>query len=256
MTDDRMGTVSRAMAVMTAIAEADSEVAIIDLAKRLDLPQSTCHRLLDLLAADGFVTRNAKLRRYGPGPSLQRVAALVAGRTDLGKVALPIIERLTAESGETSLVGRYSELDRTLFFTQAVDAPNPLRYRIDLYVPEPVALGASGRAVVAWLSRDEQEAAFEPVRDRWPSFEAFEAELQEIRDRGFALSSGEKIDEAVGIAAPVRGLGDKLIGSITTTIPRQRFDKRRLGEIAALVMEAAKQVSLLCGSGKAGEERH
>jgi DNA-binding IclR family transcriptional regulator len=177
MTEDRMGTVSRAMAVLTAIAEADGDVAIIDLAAMLDLPQSTCHRLLDLLAADGFVQRNAKLRRYGAGPSFQRLAALVAGRTDLATLAAPIMRRLTQESGETSLLGRYDSRERSLFFVYSADAPNPLRYRIDLFKPAPAGCGASGRAAAAFLPAEEREALFGGVASQWASPGAFAAEL-------------------------------------------------------------------------------
>ncbi len=243
-----MGTVSRAMAVLTVIAESESEVAIIDLAAKLYLPQSTCHRLLDLLAADGFVERNPKLRRYGPGPNLQRVAALVAQRTDLTTLAAPIMKRLTEESGETSVLGRYAPTDRSLFFVRSVDAPHPLRYRINLFQHIPVGVGASGRAAAAWLPADDISEAYRAVSDHWPSQSAFEAELEAIRVRGYAVSHGEKFDGAVGIAAPVFASGKTLIGSLSVTIPQHRFENARIEEIAGHVTSAAAEISRLSGS--------
>lgn len=248
MSEDKMGTVSRAMAVLTVIAEAESDVAIIDLAAALDLPQSTCHRLLDLLAVGGFVQRNAKLRRYGPGPNLQRMAALVMERTDLMALAAPIMAKLTAESGETSLLGRYSPKDRTLHFIHSEDAPNPIRYRIGLFEPLPVGQGASGRAVAAYLPAEEIEAVHQAVRERWPTAEGFAIELATIRAGGYAISRGEKLEGAVGIGAPVFGPADTIVGSLAVTIPEQRFEPSRLDVLAGQVKKAAGELSRLQGA--------
>ena len=55
------GTVSRALSVLTVVAQADETVGVKDVAHALALPMSTSHRLLDLF----FTQKAARLAEFG-----------------------------------------------------------------------------------------------------------------------------------------------------------------------------------------------
>ena len=58
------GTVTRVLDVLRSFGDGPAEWALGDLAKSLDLPSSTVHRLLMLLAAEGFVEVDERAHRY------------------------------------------------------------------------------------------------------------------------------------------------------------------------------------------------
>jgi DNA-binding IclR family transcriptional regulator len=61
------------------------------------------------------------------------------------------------------------------------------------------------------------------------------------------VSRGEKLEGAVGIGAPVFAHGTDVLGSLSVTIPEQRFDEAAIDEIAAQVIRAAAELSRLQG---------
>src|SRR5690606_21507438 len=57
--------------------------------------------------------------------------------------------------------------------------------------------------------------------------EALAKELATIRERGYAVSFGERYDGAVGIAAPVIVRG-AVVGGLSITVPQSRLDVDRI----------------------------
>ena len=56
---------------------------------------------------------------------------------------------------------------------------------------------------------------------------------------GFAQTTGQRAQGAVGIFAPVHEAG-KVVGSIGLDIPEQRFQRARLPQLAKLVIAASE----------------
>src|SRR3546814_14265980 len=75
--------------------------------------------------------------------------------------------------------------------------------------PVPLYWGASGKAILAFLPDDEieqilrREGASPASGEKPPSLRARMAELREVRERGYAISEGQKLPGARGVAAPV-----------------------------------------------------
>jgi DNA-binding IclR family transcriptional regulator len=74
--------------------------------------------------------------------------------------------------------------------------------------------------------------------------------LREIRDRGYAITRGQRIPGAVGLAAPIFGPNGDVLGDIATSIPEQYFDKASERRIARLVLQCAIDTTTEIG-GKA-----
>ena len=99
---DTRGTVARVVGLMRALAEAGREVGVSELARRLELPVSTVHRLLKLLIEEGMAEKAHDRRRYRAGLELFRVGALVANQRHQAEVVEPFLRRVGEECGEAS----------------------------------------------------------------------------------------------------------------------------------------------------------
>jgi DNA-binding IclR family transcriptional regulator len=248
------GTVGRLVEVLRHLAEAEGEVTVKGLAQSAGLPPSTAHRLLGLLAREGLVEPDPARHRYRPGLEYYRLAALIMGRLDLAALARPIMDAVVAECGETCVLGLYLPAERRMMFVARVDSAHPLRYPLELHRPLSVAWGATGRAILAFLPEAEIEAVLtmgEPspaTGASLPPPATMRRQLEAIRARSIAVSHGEKIPGAVGIAAPVTRAGGRVIGSLALTIPELRFRKEAESRLVELVRSRAAELSRALGA--------
>jgi DNA-binding IclR family transcriptional regulator len=252
MTEQTTGTVARAMLLLRALAEADDDVSVAALATGLGLPRPTVHRLVNLLCQQGIAEPRPD-GRYGIGPELARVAALVTKRRSLTELALPMLRAAVAQCGETCVLGVYLPAHAAMTFAAEVPSMHPLGYRIPIDTMIPVVWGASGLAILAHRPDAELDSVLaraEPSPTLGlpvPTRDELEARLAEVRKRGFAYSQGEKIPDSRGIAAPVRGASGLSVACLVLTIPRVRYRAAKLAQLGRLVIDQADRVSSLLG---------
>lgn len=245
---ESMGTVARALSVLTVLAEAKESVGVKEVAAAVGLPMSTSHRLLDLLLEAGFVEKDESRRRYAIGMEFLRVANLVSQKTSYAAMVQPVLDRITRETGETSMYCSYLPTKRAVMYAAKSDSAHSLRFRIALFQESPVEWGASGLAILANLPPEVQaeiQAASNPApasRKRL-SRAAFFERIETVKRNGYAFSESEKLADSIGIAVPVMLGADRLGGSITLTIPKVRFVRTKLGGYVALLKKEAEALS-------------
>jgi DNA-binding IclR family transcriptional regulator len=250
------GPIQRAADLLRLLAEAEDSVAVRDVAKALDLPASTSHRLLRQFVSAGFVVADPATRRYRVGPVLQRLAALIHSRADLAKTVQPYLEAITSEVDETSFFTTYDASTASVAFIAKADCSQALSYRIHLNRPYSAYWGSSSRAIVAHLPESEVQriiaaAGPSPVGRRAPLREdQFRRHLEQIRRRGYAVTRGQKLTGGIGTAAPVFDTTG-VVGSITVTVPEVRFGPHLGSPLQKLVMRYAGQLSLHLGNATA-----
>ncbi len=113
--------------------------------------------------------------------------------------------------------------------------------------------GASGRAVMAFLSEQDRKTVVERTRlapateHTITSPEALEQVLAEVRERGYAFSQEERRLGGVGIAAPVFGPGGHVVGEVGVSVPTQRFAPDDEPRLARLVTACAAGITATLG---------
>lgn len=244
MTTDTVGTVARALSVLKVIAEADSAIGVKDVAASLNLPMSTSHRLLDLLQREGFVAKDFERRRYRVGPEFFRLANIVGQDSTLATVVQPALERLTKETGETSLFALHLSGKQAMCFAAKCDSPHTLRFRVPLYEDLPLVWGAAGLAILAFLPAEVQadalkHAAPSPLTGRRLNRAEFLGEIEKVKSSGVAITRNEALPDAAEIAAPVYSGSNHIVGSIMLAIPAPRFSQSKIKLYSEMVRNAA-----------------
>jgi DNA-binding IclR family transcriptional regulator len=239
-------SVTNALRVMEALADAEGPMAVTELGQKLGLAASTTHRILATLAAEGFAVRVPAMRRYQAGPGLVRLARRsLLDNVRLTEAARPALRRLAAESGETSQLTVLDGWDTVAIdhvdSTQPVIVHHPAGSRV------PAHATAVGQAILAHLP----EVAARLARDGLVGHSsrtitdpaAFVAELEMIRHRGYAINVGQLHPETAGVAAPIIEESGAVIGSIGISGPAARVgDPDRLTELAQMAVLAAAHV--------------
>lgn len=221
------GTVARALHVLRLIAECEGPVTVKYISERLSLAPATSHRLLQMLTQEGFAEK-VKAGQYSIGPQLWRVSSLVVEGSSVAKRVQSTIDRAAMEFNETVMFGLYLPTDGALSFEGRADGRQLLTYTISMHRPTPLIWGASGKSVLAFLDEAVIDAVYErestsPAHGQAkPGIDKLKAELAEIRSRGWATSSGQKLPGARGIAAPIFG-SHGIVGCICLTSPEIRI---------------------------------
>jgi DNA-binding IclR family transcriptional regulator len=242
------GTVARTLSMLRVIAEAKGSVGVKDVADALHLPMSTSHRLLDLLLQAGFVQKEKVKRRYGIGAEFFRLANVVARKTSMASLVQPLLDDLAHKTGETALFAAYLPAQHSVAYVAKADSPHSLRFRIDLFQSVPPEWGATGLAILAFLPEEEQDAVFararpSPVTGRRLTRAAYLERLAAVRRDGFAVTEGEKLPDAVGIAVPIEAMPGEFVGSLALTIPKVRFVRAKTRAYVQLLRGATARFS-------------
>ena len=235
------------------IEEQSTEVGVREMATGLGVSPSTAHRLLTELAKADFVQHHASTGRYSISLEFLRLAHLTIGHLSLQRVAMTHMQRLTAACNETSLLGIYDAARQEMMVLAIVESSHQLRYKVDLNKWLPVHAGASGLAIVAFLSDEKIEfivarTGLAPLTPRSITQRIkFEAELQKIRQRGYAITHGQRTPGAVGLGAPIFDSSGEVVGDICLTVPESRFDAGSQERIAELLKACASEVTKAIG---------
>jgi IclR family acetate operon transcriptional repressor len=241
-----LNTLEKCVRILTLFTETTPVLGVAEIAERLQLPRSTAYRYISALRAHRFVEEAPGGSGYRLGGRVLEMAASMA-RKPLREVALPHMERIARETGETALLCGLRE--HVGVCLEKVDGTHALRVSYELGETYPLHAGATGKAILAHLDPGELEAVIGDVG--LPRFtEAtitsegrLKKELAKIRACGYAESEGESLAGTHGIASPIFSPSGRVVGSVGVSVPDLRAEEKNRERLIRLVVEAAKKIS-------------
>ena len=96
-------SVERALDILEILAEADSEMALNELASGAHLNTSTCHHLLATLVKRGYAGQTSRTRNYFLGPQITELSDSRLKQFNLLDIAMPELRRLNEKTLESVL---------------------------------------------------------------------------------------------------------------------------------------------------------
>lgn len=235
--------VERTTRLITALAaNPDGLPTGNDLARGIGANIATTNRLVSTALATGLALHHQGTLH--PGPRLFHWAALLGPDIDTARIARPILRELAEESGETIGLIQFHADTKEAVMTTVVDGVKPLHYGLASGVPIPLYAGAGGKAILAHCPPGDVRALkLEPLTERTQTnLRDLEKDLEDIRERGWAIGDGERIPDAFGVSAPYF-INGTITGSITATVTRLRLPEIDVQALARMVQQAAKQLT-------------
>jgi len=247
-------SVDRAASLLLALGECPGEAGVTELARRLGLHKSTASRLLATLQRRGLVEQDEESGKYRLGLVVIRLAERAERTLDLGRIALPELERLARATRETVTLG-IADGDACLTVAQ-VDGPNVVACPDWTGRTTPLHCVASGKVLLAAMAeRDVLRIARPGLPARTArtitGLEVLLEELARVRRRGYATAFSEWIEGTNGVAVPVADARGRVIASIGVWGPAFRVTAGRVAEIVASARAAAAAVTIRLGGAAA-----
>ena len=221
----------RVTQVLDAFAESANDLGVTEIARELGCSKSVVHRILATLVDTGYVAADPTTHRYRLGTKALRLARAGSADGELRRRALPHLQAVRERTGESATLSLLRGHVRV--YAQQLESRHVVRQTVEVGSEAPLHLGASGKAILAFL--DDPHAAA-------PRSASLEASLERIRRRGYAVSRGERIPGASSVAAPVFDHAG-VIGSISAAGVLARSDARRIARYGAVVIAEARALS-------------
>ena len=242
----QVGSVARALALLDALAEAPAGVNA--LARRIGVNPSSASRLLGTLERGGLVEREPG-GPYRLGLHLVALADRVLARLDVRDLARPHLRALVDATGETATlsVPGGDEAVTVDFIPGGASVVSMAR----LGRPSVGHATAAGKVVLAF-GRDGMAPAGSGELARFTERTivdagALAAEIERVRERGWAEAEGEREPDLNALAAPVFGRGGELEAVLGLQGPAARLTAERRAEVLPALLEASRELSRALG---------
>jgi DNA-binding IclR family transcriptional regulator len=242
----RIEASKRAVAILDALADA-GEVGTNELARRTGLPASTVSRQLGTLAATGLVEQDAATGGYRLGIHVVRLANAVLARLDVRRVARPHLEELVRLTGETATLHVPGEEDAVT--VDFVPSAHFIRHVSQLGRPSVAHATSAGKVMLAFT---DHPLPRRPLRAYTPHTitdgKALAAEIERVREQGFAEAFEEREPGLAAVAAPVWSSARALEAIVALQGPTARFGPAQVRAAVAPLLQHARAISSALGA--------
>lgn len=248
-TKDRGGvqSIERAFAILEEVARHRDGIRLGDLSRRVGLHTSTTFHLAKTMVSLGYLSHVRENKTFRIGRPLFTLAASAFDEVELVAIATPILQRLSAETEESSHFAVRSGDDVVMLARVAGSGAFQLADRVGAV--RPAHCTALGKILLAALDEDELRAylARRPPQaftlKTATDVDRIVREIEVVRRDGIAYDDSEYNAEARCVAVAIRDFTGTVKGAIGISGPVWRLSLQALQEKSRLVRNAADRMS-------------
>jgi DNA-binding IclR family transcriptional regulator len=237
-------TAERAIDVLLLFSEERPLWSASDIAARLDMPRSTTYRYLGTLKGYSLIAEDER-GGYRLGPRVFSLARVARSGVSVIKVAAPHMTALRDRFDETVIL--YERAERDLVSVERAESRQgvSISFTRSQFLPWPA--NSSSKLLLALSDagwRSEMLAMMRPTRyapKTIPDRKALTAELERIRQAGYAIADEERNEGVWGVSAPIT-YGAEVRYCLSVAAPKFRLAGRQKTIVAA-VRETADRIS-------------
>jgi DNA-binding IclR family transcriptional regulator len=242
-------SVERALAILDILARG-GEVGVTAIAGEIGVHKSTAFRLVTTLEQGGLVEQSEDRGKYRLGMGVLRLAGATTARLDVVQEARPVCRRLAALTGETVNIAVLS--GKAALYLDQVAGSSSLQSHNWVGQHIPLHATSNGKVLLTGVDRDRLD---DVLGDDLPAFtdatitdrSLLVAELDAVRERGYATAIDELEPGLTAVAAPIRNAHGDVVAALSVSGPTFRLDGDRLAAAVPELLRAAAEVSFRLG---------
>ncbi|NMH91976.1 helix-turn-helix domain-containing protein [Pseudonocardia bannensis] len=229
---DFIEALARGLEVIAAFGPARPTMSLTEVATATGLARPTARRILLTLAELGYVRSGE--RGFALTPRVLELGVAYVRSMGLWEVARPHMERLVARTNESCSIAQLDGSD--IVYVARVAVPKIVSLAVQIGTRFPALQTSLGKVQLAALPADELDRVLaEPSRSRlvprWqPDRAERDAELREVRARGWALTDEQLTRGIRSVAAPLRDGSGRVIAGINVNTHAAETPVERLLE--------------------------
>lgn len=236
-------SIRKVLRILLAFGDVRPLMNAADLAAELDLPRSSVYRYLALLREMGMLEEVDNGMHRVTHRLLPIARAAQTASSDVVSLVRPVLQRITADTSETSLLLR--RFGYNVVCVDCVPCVRPIRLSLEVGRGMTLHAGSAGKLLLAAMTARERAAYREhlaagagrptvPVPD--------DETLDELAARGWT-ESFEEVDEGVWGTAAVLDDGSGIIGALGLAGPLSRLTPERRAASIEMVRARAAELN-------------
>jgi IclR family pca regulon transcriptional regulator len=212
---DFIEALARGLEVIAAFEPGRESMSLSEVAAATGLARPTARRILLTLAELGYVRSTGA--GYALTPRVLELGTAYVGSQRLWEVARPHLEELSARTHESCSVAQLDGSD--IVYVARVAVPKIVGLSVHIGTRFPALQTSLGKVLLAELSAAElDDVLAEPTRSGltplWqPTRKERDAELRQVRARGWAMTDQQLALGIRSVAAPVHD-GDRVVAAV------------------------------------------
>ena len=245
------GGVDRTIAMLELLALAEEPLKLSDIAHRLGIPKSACHRILASLMENGWATQSNESDCYAMTIRMALIGQKQLDRLEVKDLKQPILNDLAERTRE--LVRLTTVQNNSLVWIgSARGRRSGLVFEPDMSATIVPFATANGKV---WLSNLDREVALRLCLEAGlgqpgqgasvaiRSIEALNRALDEAAAQGYGRARGEAEDGVGAIAVAIKQ-GATVVGTMSIAAPLTRLTDERVAEFIPLLQRAADNMAI------------
>lgn len=240
-------SVDKAIAALNCFSLERPILGVGDISGLTGYTKSTVSRLLTTLHRHGCVERAGGHGKYQLGYRINLWANKGVRQNNLVNIARSVMEKLRDKCGE-EIALYVIEGDRRVCVDRVASLHEIAKVGpVGTYYP--LHAGASGKVLLAYLPKDQRNAIISKGRlEKFTSLtitdhKKLEKDLKAIRNKGYAVSRGEREPDAFSVTAPIWDAGGRIVASISISGPNFRLTDKQLKKDIQEILDASKVIS-------------
>jgi DNA-binding IclR family transcriptional regulator len=242
-----MGTVSKALSLLTYFSRSRTEIGLTDMVKLSGINKATVHRLLSELVQHGIIEQTAEKRHYRLGPALTILGSLREAAVPIREISKGILKRISELTGETAHLSLLrNELLHVVSF--AYSSRHGSRVTMEDVTQITFHSTSSGLAVLSFSSQDFLKKVLSKPLEKHTSLteinlKKIEKKLLSFRRNYLAESiSGFELD-VHSQACPIFDSSRRCIGAVAIAAPVSRMGTSSINVITSALRKAAVELT-------------
>jgi len=215
-------SLERGLAVIRAFGADEPRLTLADVARRSGLTRAAARRFLLTLVELGYVRSDGK--HFELTPRVLELGYAYLSSLSLPEIAEPHLERLAARVRESSSVSVLDGDD--IVYVGRVPTSRIMRVAINVGTRFPAYATSMGRVLLAALDDLDDYLARLEIRPLTPHAiatpEELRAELERVREQGWALVDQELEEGLRSLAAPIRDAGGRVVAAVNVSAHASR----------------------------------
>lgn len=249
--------VEKLLDIIELLSKENRGYSINEIARLLDISVNSVYRICKEMEGRGYLEKRDDSGLYQLGSRFFIIGQVVGSRIDLRAKALPIMEELCDAADETVHLCILQE-NRMVLLDQ-VESRQPIRIHVETGSLMHAHASAFGKCLLAYCPQDvldsivtEKLAVLTP--NTITEANALMAELNKIRNNGWAYDMEEYMEGVRCVGAPIFGSDGRGVAAMGVMSPAFRFSKKKMEEVLPLVLKAANDLSIAMGYGSAAHK--
>ncbi|MEG1774375.1 MAG: IclR family transcriptional regulator, partial [Oscillospiraceae bacterium] len=240
------------LTLLERLSEQDEPIRLQDISRLVQMNESTALRYIATLQKSGYVVQDEDTGRYSLTYKICAVAANVSSHKSIRNICTPYLRSIAHIFSESANVAE--EHDMAVVYIEAVNGPRQLLMTTRrIGNVSPMHCTAVGKLLL--LNYTPQQIDHLIATKGMPAMtqytivtrERLLAELEKVRQQGYAFDNEEYEQGARCVAAPIYDFTGQVIAGLSVSGPVTRMTDERLYEKLPFLIDAAQQISMRMG---------